>query len=81
MRDSVFNLTGMCLRSNWAVWADLACTLFGDLAVMPLVVGCLLRQSVEGLIKLPLVPESVMAELVVGANTKILFILYRLLVE
>ena len=60
---------------------DFACAPFGNLAVIPLAVFYLFKHCVVGVMKFPLSPESAMAEFVVGADTKILFILCRLLVE
>ena len=80
-RDSGLSLTGTCLRSNSTVWVDLTFTPFGNLAVISLVVFYLLKHGVAGVLKLPLAPESAMADFVVGADTKILFILCKLLVE
>ena len=60
---------------------DFTCAPFGKLAVIPLTFFCLFKYGVVGVMRLPLAPNSAIVEFVVGADTKILFILCRLLVE
>lgn len=61
---------GRWRRSSVAVCVLTLCAPFGNLAVMPLFVLVLFKQGVVEVMKLPLAPESAMAESVVNADTK-----------